>query len=170
MNNLLRRLRGALGMGVSWAALGFLLGGVPELIGNIWPNPISSAVDIWPAVLAFPAFFGGLGFSVVLAIAGRRKRFDELSLGRFALLGAAGGLLASLFPVLVVAVGAATPNVPVWEITLALAGPLSVGGAVAASATLAVARMSEDQVLLDTSDEVAEVGLTPEEARELLGS
>ena len=49
-------------MGFSWAVVAFLLGGIPELIGNIWPNSVTSAVDIWPAALAVPAFFGGAGF------------------------------------------------------------------------------------------------------------
>lgn len=167
MTGLLRRLRGAIGMGISWAAVGFMVGGVIELIHNIWPNPIGSAVDIWPAMLAVPGFLGGLGFSVVLTIAARRRRFDELSMGRFALLGAAGGLIASLVPATLLAGPRAFP---VTSLLAELAGPFVIGGAVAAAGTLAVARLSEDQDLLDASDDVSDVGLTPEEARELLGS
>jgi hypothetical protein len=37
------------------------------------PNPLGSLVDIWPAVLAIPGFFGGLAFSTVLGIAGPRE-------------------------------------------------------------------------------------------------
>ena len=115
-------------MGLSWAVVAFLLGGIPELIGNIWPNSVTSAVDIWPAALAVPAFFGGAGFSIVLAVAGKNTRFEELSLGRFAIFGAIGGALASSFPALLLILGLVSPNVPIGQITLALLGPLCVCG------------------------------------------
>jgi len=165
----LRRIRGALGMGLTWALAGFLAGMGIELIHNIWPNPLGSAVDIWPAALAYPGFFGGVAFSAVLGIAGRRRRFDELSLPGVAAWGAVGGLLVSLIPAAMVAVGLATPNVPVWQITLAILGPFTVGGAIAASASLALARKAEDRELLDGGRTLADVGLTEEEKRELLG-
>ena len=169
MSKWLRRIRGALGMALTWAVGGFLLGGGIELIHNIWPNPLGAAVDIWPAVLGYPAFFGGLAFSTILGIAGRRRRFDELSLAGFAAWGALGGLLVSLIPAGLVGLGMATPNVPLWQITAALAAPLMVGGAAAAAGSLALARMSEDRALLDAGEDVADVGLTDEEGRELLG-
>lgn len=168
MRGWLRRIRGAVGMGLTWAAGAFLLGAGIELIHNIWPNPLGALVDIWPAVLAYPAFLGGIAFSAVLGIVGRRRRFDELSLPGFAALGAAGGILVSLIPVAIAVLGIATPNVPVWRITLALLGPLTVGGAVAAAGSLALARMSEDRELLAAGDDVSEVGLTEDEARALL--
>ena len=167
MSDLVRRLRGAVGMGASWATLGFIVGGLIELIHNIWPNPIGSAVDIWPAVLAVPGFLGGLGFSFVLAIAARRRRFDELSMAGFALLGAAGGCIASLVPAFLLAGPRAFPMV---SVLLGLAGPFAIGGAVAASGTLAIARLSEDRDLLEASGHVSDVGLTADEAHELLGS
>lgn len=169
MRRLLRRLRGAIGMGLTWAIGGILVGGGIELIHNIWPNPLGAAVDIWPAVLAFPGFFGGVAFSVVLGVVGRRRRFDELSMPGMAAMGAVGGLVVSLVPVAMVAVGLATPNVPVWEITLALLGPFTVGGALAASGTLGLARLADDRALLAEGEEVAEVGLTSDEAERLLG-
>ena len=57
----LRRIRGALGMGLTWGLAGFLAGMGIELIHNVWPIPLGSAVDIWPAALAYPGFFGGGG-------------------------------------------------------------------------------------------------------------
>jgi len=156
-------------MGLTWAVGGALVGFALELVHNIWPNPLGALVDIWPAVLAYPAFFGGLAFSFVLGIAGRHRRFDDLSLARFAAWGAAGGLLASLLPALMVLAGLVSPNVELWRITAGLAVPLGLGGAVAASGTLALARLSEDRELLDEADDVSDVGLTEEETRELLG-
>jgi hypothetical protein len=156
-------------MGLTWAVAGFLVGGGIELIHNIWPNPIGSAVDIWPAVLAYPAFVGGLAFSAVLGAAGRRRRFDELALPTVAAWGALGGLIVSLIPAAIVAMGLATPNVPLSQITLSLLGPFTLGGAIAASGSLALARMAEDRELLADGRDVADVGLTEEEERELLG-
>ena len=43
-----------------------------------------------------------------MGIAGRRRRFQELSLPRFAAWGAVGGLLLTLFPFAIVAVGLAS--------------------------------------------------------------
>ncbi len=169
MKKWLRRIRGALGMGLTWAVAAWLVGAGIELVHNIWPNPFGSLVDIWPAVLAFPAFLGGVVFSTVLGIAGRRYRFDELSIPRFAAWGALGGLLASLFPAVMVGLGLATPNVPLWQITLGLAVPLSLGTAIAAAGSLWLARMSEDRELLEAGEDVADVGLSREEARDLLG-
>lgn len=44
-----------------------------------------------------------------------------------------------------------------------------LGSAIAASGSLVLARMAEDRKLLDASADVVDVGLTEEEARELLG-
>jgi hypothetical protein len=169
MKKWLRRIRGAVGMGLTWAVGGAVVGFGIEMIYNVWPNPLGSLVDIWPAALAYPAFVGGVVFSTVLGIAGRRRRFDELSLPRFAAWGALGGLLASLFPAAMVALGLATPNISLWQITVGLAGPLTLGSAIAASGSLWLARLAEDPELLDATADVADMGLSEEEARRLLG-
>jgi uncharacterized membrane protein YjfL (UPF0719 family) len=162
-----RRVRGALGLALTWAVGGAFLGFAIEMVHNVWPNPLGSLVDIWPAALGYPAFFGGLAFSAVLGIAARRRRFDELSLPKFAAWGAVGGLLVSLIPAAMVTVGLASLNVPVWQITAALAGPLILGTAVAAAGSLALARMAEDRVLRNASRDLDAVGLTDDERREL---
>ncbi len=169
MKKWLRRIRGALGLGLTWGIVGFIIGMGIELIHNIWPNPLGSAVDIWPAVLAYPGFLGGVAFSTVLGIAGRRKRFGELSLPRFAAWGAVGGFVVSLIPAAMVAMGLATSSIPSWQIAAGLAGPFMLGGALAASGSLALARLSEDRALVAASEELADLGLTEEESRELLG-
>jgi hypothetical protein len=110
-------------------------------------------------------------FSTVLAVAGRNRRFDQLSLPRFAAWGAVGGVLMSLVPIALVAAGVLTPDatVNVWRFAAELLAPLLLLGAASASATLALARMSEDRELLDAGEDVADVGLGASEARELLG-
>ena len=161
MKRWLRRIRGAVGMGLTWA-VAWALAGV--LIGMSWSLGLTMEwfVEVFDApllALAIPGFFGGAVFSTVLGIAGRRRRFDELSLPRFGAWGAVGGLLLGL-PLLV----ALSP-----EAGAAIIGTLTLLSAVSASGLLALARMAEDRELLDASAEVAEVGLTGGEAQELLG-
>jgi hypothetical protein len=79
----LRRIRGAVGMGLTWAAGWALVGVLIEL----FIDPMGSLVDVWPTALAIPGFLGGAVFSAVLQVAESRSRFDELSLPRFAAWG-----------------------------------------------------------------------------------
>jgi hypothetical protein len=151
-------------MGLTWGLAGALLGMLMEFV-----DPHGEIADIWPAVFAYPGFFGGVVFSVVLGISARHRRFDELSIPRFAAWGALGGLLVSLLPAAMVGLGLATANVPLWKITAVLAAPLTIGSAIAASASLAVARTAEHRALRKASDDAAEVGLSDDEKRALLG-
>lgn len=93
MNKLLRKLRGVLGTGLTWAvgwaavSVGLsLLGGVPfRFMGQVALSGL------------FQGFIGGSGFAVILSIAERRHTLKELSLGRVALWGGIGGMFV-LFP------------------------------------------------------------------------
>ena len=130
MRHWLRRVRGALIVGVTWAlAWGLGGGGLMELIfdrqGRI--------ADIWPMVLGIPGFFAGVIFAVVLAATERHRRFEELSLPRF---GAWGAFAGALLGVLGIAVFGAGPLVLI---------PFSVLGAASASGSLALARTGMDR-------------------------
>ena len=87
MQTWLRRIRGAIGTGISWAVAWSAVGVVPRWILGMEGD------------LPFPILFGGLGFvagvtfSGLLVLAEGRRRFDQMSLGRFAGWGAVGGLL-----------------------------------------------------------------------------
>ena len=155
MRTWLRRSRAAAGIGLTWAAVGAMIGFAIELVHNVWPNPLGSMVDIWPAALGLPAFLGGVAFSVVLGIAGRHRTFDELSLLSFAAFGAVGGLVASLLPAALVLAGLATPNVPLGRLTIGLAVPLALGSALAAPCSLALARTTENRARLDADSDGA---------------
>ncbi len=168
MKKWLRRVRGAVGMGLTWAAgwaLVVVLMGVTTILlpGTGLEVIFEAADDELLMVMVLPAFAGGVVFSTVLGIAGRRRRFDELSLPQFAAWGAIGGLLLSLFPAAVVALGGAS----VAQAAVIIA-PVTLLSAISASGSLMLARMAEDRELLDASAEVAEVGLTGDEAQELL--
>jgi hypothetical protein len=166
MKELLRRVRGAVGMGLTWAAGWGFVGGMIELIWNLWPGfPLGPVVDIWPIVLAIPGFLGGVVFSVVLRIAAGRRRFDELSLLRFGAWGAAAGLLLGG---LLFAMGFGSGE-PLWLRIAVLAGPTTLLGAVSATGTLALARMGTRRELPAGNADVDDVGLTDAEVKELLG-
>ncbi len=173
MKRWLRRIRGAVGMGLTWAVVWALFGVLIGITSLLLPGlPWDLFFEVFDApllALAVPGFVGGAIFSTVLGIAGRRRRFDELSLPRFAAWGAVGGLLLGLFPAAMVAVGLASANVDLWLFTAVIIGPLSLLSAVSATGSLALARMTEDRELLEASEDVAEVGLTEGEAQELLG-
>ena len=163
MKKWLRRIRGAVGMGLTWAAGWALFGVLIGVTSRLLPGlPWDSFFEVFDAplpALAIPGFFGGALFSMVLGIAGRRRRFDELSLPRFAAWGAVGGLLLSLMPAALVAVGLASlgrPDAGLWKITATIGGPLILLSALSACGSLMLARMAVDRKLLEASEDGAE--------------
>lgn len=154
-----------------WAVAGILIGVASILVPWL---PWDAFFDVFDAplpALAIPGFIGGVTFSLVLGVAGRRRRFDELSLPRFTAWGAVGGLLLSLIPAAMVTAGWATTasGVNLWGLTLAAAVPLTFLCAVSAAGTLVLARRAEDRALMESGADVAGVGLSEKERRELLG-
>ena len=159
MKKWLRRIRGALGMGltwaVGWALSGMFIGLASILLPGLPWHYFFAVFDAPLPALAVPGFFAGVLFSTVLGIAGRRRRFDELSLPRVAAWGALGGVLLSLLPAAMVAVGLASlgrPDAGLWQLTAMISGPLVLLSAGSASGTLLVARMSENRELLEAGE------------------
>jgi len=154
MRNWLRRIRGAIGMGFTWAAAWFAAGFVPR-----WVFGINSD-------LPFPLLFGGLGFiagvtfSGLLMLTEGRRRFDQMSLPRFAGWGATSGLLLSALFAKAASLG--------WGDMLAIAPTFALACAVCASGSLAAARRVARQELPDIRGDTAEAKLTAKEKRELL--
>ena len=161
----LRRIRGAIGMGLTWALAWAPVGLLIMLI----VDPSDSMDEPWLLVGAYPGFIGGVLFSAVLAIAEGRRRFDELSLSRVGAWGAAAGLLLGLLPFALLAAGAPT-ELPLWLLGVVIIGPITLLSAGSALGTLALARRAEERELLDASRDVAQVGLNGDEAKDLLGS
>lgn len=175
MKNWLRRVRGAIGMGITWAvgwALTGLAIGVASLALPFLPWHLFFEIFDAPLpALAVPGFFGGMFYSLVLGIAARRRRFDELSLPRVAAWGALGGLLLALFPAFMVFVGLAHiggEGLGLWQLTAIVAGPLMLLSAASATGSLLIARKAERSTL-SAGDDLADLGLTDTEKRELLG-
>ena len=154
-----RRIRGAIGMGLAWAAAGFGAGFLLARVSSFNPD------------LPFGLLFGPLGFlagiifSVILVAVGGRRGFDRLSLSRFAGWGAVSGLLlAGIF-----VVGAALRGASMWGDFLLFGPALAIGGAVCASGSLALAKRAERRELSGPGGGRAEAELIGGEKRELLG-
>ncbi|KPK65194.1 MAG: hypothetical protein AMS21_05385 [Gemmatimonas sp. SG8_38_2] len=155
MKKWLRRIRGAVGMGLTWAIAWFGAGLVLLLIAGF------GAADVpFPLLFALLGFLAGVTFSGILGIVEGRRRFDQMSLPRFAVWGGIGGLLLSGIFVLAAALGG--------DVFLVLGPIFALSGAGSAAGSLALARMGEDRGLLDARTDVGEPGLTEDEARELL--
>lgn len=154
-----RRIRGAIGMGLTWGAAwfgaGILLARVPGFYSDL------------PFALLFAplGFVTGIIFSGILVVIEGRRRFDRMSLSRFAGWGAVSGLLLSGIFV----VAAALRGESLWGEFLVFGPPLAVASAVCAAGSLAVARRAERRELPGPSGDPAEAELTEDEKRELLG-
>lgn len=119
-------------MGLTWAAAWFGVGLALLLI--VGPD----AADV-PFPIGFGAlgFLAGVTFSGVLGLVGARRRFDQMSLPRFAAWGAGGGLLASALFAVLAALGGNS-------IDLLVVGPVfGVAGAGSAASALALARRAD---------------------------
>lgn len=139
MRKWLRRIRGAIGMGVTWAAALFVVGFVPRWVFG------------FNADLPFPLLFGALGFiagvifSGLLVLTEGRRRFDEMSLPRFAAWGATSGLLLSALFARGAALG--------WGEVLAISTTFAAASAACAAGSLAVARRAVRRELADGCDD-----------------
>jgi hypothetical protein len=158
-----RRILAAIRMGLTWALAWFGAGMALLVVGLVF----GATADVpFPILFGLLGFLAGTAFSGVLAIVEGRHRFDQMSLPRFAGWGAAGGLLLTgIFVSVLVLGGDPTPfnNLEVLVPVFTLAGAGSAAG------VLVLARRAEKRELLDASADVAEVGLTGDEERELLG-
>ena len=106
---------------------------------------------------------GGTAFAVVLGIAEGRRRFDQMSLPRFAAWGATAGLLLS--GILLGAGG----SIPLYGAAV-VASVGTLLGAGSAAGSLVLARRADDRELLEAGAGVADVGLTEKEKGALLGN
>jgi len=125
-----RRIRGAVGMGLTWAAIWALLS---VLIGTITESLSGYSIEknhLDPLVaLAMPGFLFGVIFSTVLWFAEGGRRFDELPLPRVA---AWGGVVGLLLGALVFALGTPIARFPLWLVVAIIVGSTTLLSAVSA--------------------------------------
>ena len=161
MKKWLKRIRGAVGMGLTWAATWSVVGTLLWWAANllIVGNP---STFIGPFALTVGAlvifgevgFIGGAIFSVVLGIAEGRRRFDQMSLPRFAAWGALAGLLMSMLAL----TAGSWQMVPQNLIILSL---MPLMGAGSSAGSLALARRADP--LLESGERVGLIkGASPD--------
>lgn len=142
MKSWFRRLRGALGMGFTWA-IGWAIVGGGIMEGIV--DPHGRILDMWPQTLAIPGFVGGVVFAGMLWMAEGRRRFDELSLPRF---GALGALVGVLLGGLALAAGAAGGVASFWLRAAVIVAPVTLLSAASATGALALARKAQQREAL----------------------
>ena len=156
MRTWLRRIRGAIGMSVMWAAAWFAVGAVPR-----WVFGVNTDAPL-PLIFGLFGLIAGGVFSAVLTMTEGRRSFDQMSLPRFAGWGAIGGLLLTAVCARVGSLG--------WGDVLALGPTLAVASAVCAAGSLAIAKRATRKELSDRRWTTAESELTGhEEERKLPG-
>lgn len=139
MKGWLRRMRGALGIAVSWAVAWF---GVGALVGVVFfGGGLDLATFFNGLLFGVAGFIGGGSFGGLLFLAEGRRTFDQMSLPRFALWGALGGLIMSeLF------LGMGRP----FTMTLGLVDVVvALMGAASAAGSLAIARRAGGSELVE---------------------
>jgi hypothetical protein len=142
MKKWLRRIRGAIGMGLTWAAGWTVVGMLGVVVFySLFPN-VPDVFDVWIPVFAYPGFLAGVGFSVILRVAEGHRRFDELSLPRFAAWGVVGGLLVGAL-VAAMLLGSVPPTA-----LAAIMGTTALLGAGSAAGTLALAGREDKEAQL----------------------
>jgi len=140
MGKLLRRLRGAIGMGLTWA-LGWA--GAGAIVRTIF-GPGTGDLPL-PIAFALFGFFSGVTFSGILTLVAGRRRFDEVSVGGFASLGLVGG--AVVYGLLAATAGPA--GEPLWLLPVFI-----LTGSASAAGTLLLARAAEEPNLLEGGDDL----------------
>ena len=128
MKRWLKRIRGAVGTGLTWAAAWSGVGAILSLV-------IGGFVGFYATVFAIMGFVGGAVFSGVLGITEGRRTFDEMSLSRFAVWGAVGGVAVGGILVSMLFVGG-----PLTLGSVLIAGVVTLMGAGSAAGSLALAR------------------------------
>lgn len=175
MKNWMKRIRGAVGMGLTWAVLWSAIGALVAVLP--WTMPAGFPIRLewivgFAAQFAVLGFFGGAAFSVVLGVVEGRRRFDQMSLSRFAVWGAFGGLMmwaarGTIGWSVMDSLGSVGVQGLNWGFAVS-GGIIVLLGAGCAAGSLALARSVDDQELLESGEGPAEVGLTDKEVRELL--
>jgi hypothetical protein len=145
MTTWLRRIRGAIGMGLAWAVAGGVAGTIISLGFLVRTGSRPDAP--FPIMLGALGLIAGVVFSGVLRLVEGRRRFDQMSLSRFATLGAAVGFALSATFFFAVSRGD-----PTFLRYFMVVGPVvTVAAAGCASGSLALARRAQTRELPETT-------------------
>lgn len=141
MKGLLRRVRGIIGTGLTWAMAWIGLGaGIGALAGFQFSMILRIALSN-----SVGGFLAGATFAVILSVAERKNTLEGLSLRRVAIWGATGGVLLSLIPL--------AYGFPIAY----LLGPLVINGGIGAgmaAGSVFVAKRAEARRFVPGGDDV----------------
>lgn len=161
MKRWLRRIRAAIGMGLTWAVV---WAPVAIVVGTRIIDPDDSMDEMWWMVGAMPGFLSGVMFSVVLGTVAHRRRLDELSIPRVAGWGALAGLMIGVLPNVLGDTGGGP-----WMLqATVLIASFTLLSAASAAGSLALAQRAQKRELLNAGAGLNDVGLTKGEVQELL--
>jgi hypothetical protein len=153
MGKWMRRIRGAIGMGLTWAAAWSVAGLVPR-----WLFGFNTDVP-FPIVFGVLGFVAGIIFSGLLMLTEGRRGFEQMTLPRFAAWGAVGGVLLSAIFTRAASLG--------FGDVLAIVPTFAVASAICASGSLALARRAGMRELPDSHADSDKAELTDREKRQL---
>jgi hypothetical protein len=142
-----RRIRGALGMGLVWAIAGSAVGMIISLGFVVRTGSRPDAP--FPIMFGVLGFVAGLAFSGVLRLVEGRRRFEQMSLSRFAVWGGAVGL--ALSGTFFLAVSRGDPGFLRYFVLVGPVAAVAVAGCAAGS--LALARRGQDRESLESADD-----------------
>ena len=148
-----RRIRGVIGMGVTWAVAWSAAGTIPRWVLGFNPDAP------FPIIFGVLGFAAGVAFSGLLVLTERRRSLDQMSLRRFAGWGAVGGLLLS-------ALFARAASLD-WGDLLTIVPTFALASAVCAAGSLALARRAARRELPGPRTEYVAAGLTDRETQKL---
>ena len=142
MNSFFRRLRGLLGVGLTWGALWSVIGGGVGLVLAVvapdvggWTNRVFE----WALGMGLYGLVSGVGFGSLLALREGRKTILDISLRRAAIWGVVG---SAAVPLLFGALGTFEFGTTTAEVLGAILVTGVLGGS-CAPAAIAIARRAE---------------------------
>ena len=142
MKKWFQKLRGLLGVGLTWGTLWSGIGaGIGLVIGVVRPEAWEFANPIveWAIGMGLYGLVSGVGFGAILTLREGRKTIMDLSLRRVALWGVLG---AAAVPLLFGALGTFAAGTTVVDVLEAILVTASLGGTFA-PASVAIARRAE---------------------------
>ena len=149
MKKWLQRIRGAIGIGLTWAAGWAPIGAITGWVTGVFLGfPLGVVAANYAVLFGVLGFIGGTIFSTVLSLAESHRSFDELSLPRFVAWGASGGLLLGG-----IAVAAGLLGAGLTVLGAVIIGASTLLGAGSAAGTLVIARPAHGQALLQEPDD-----------------
>jgi hypothetical protein len=132
MSKWLKRIRGAVLLGLAWAVV---WAPIAVVIGTQIVDPDNSMDEMWVAIGAYPGFLCGVVFCALLGLVQGHGRLERVSLLRAAMLGGLSGIAVGALPFLI---GSYNPEFALTRPVIV--GSFTVLGALSAVASALVAQ------------------------------